>query len=255
MNHSFDLSGQTALITGAGRGIGLATARTLAAAGADIIIAEYIAENGQKAAAEIESMGRKSLFIGVDVRQPASVERMTAAALEAFPQVDILVNNAGIAHSVPAEEATDEDWLNMIDVNVNGVFWCCRSVGRHMLERGGGAIVNIASMSGMIVNKPQPQAAYNASKAAVIMLTKSLAAEWVDRGLRVNCVSPGYIGTDMTLESMNMPERHKIWLEMTPMGRVGLPEDIASAVHYLASPAARFATGTNLVVDGGYTTW
>ena len=256
MSHAdFDLSGQTALITGAGRGIGLATARKLAAAGADIIIAEYIVENGQRAAAEIEAMGRESMFIEVDVRRPESVNRMAAAALEAFPQIDILVNNAGIAQSVNAEDSTDEEWLNMMDVNLNGVFWCCRAVGRHMLARGSGAIVSIASMSGMIVNKPQPQAAYNASKAAVILLTKSLAAEWAGRGVRVNCVSPGYIGTDMTLESFSMPERKRTWLEMTPMGRVGEPDDIASAALYLASPAAKFATGTNLVVDGGYTSW
>lgn len=256
MSHAdFDLSGQTALITGAGRGIGLATARTLASAGADIIVAEYIVENGHKAVAEIEALGRKSMFIEVDVRQPTSVNRMAAAALAAFPQIDILVNNAGIAQNVPAEDSTDEEWLNMMDVNLNGVFWCCRALGRHMLERGSGAIVSIASMSGIIVNKPQPQAAYNASKAAVIMLTKSLAAEWAGRGVRVNCVSPGYIGTDMTQASLNIPEYKRTWLEMTPMGRVGAPEDIASAVHYLASPAAKFATGTNLVVDGGYTSW
>ena len=256
MSHAdFDLSGQTALITGAGRGIGLATARTLATAGADIIVAEYIVENGHKAVAEIEALGRKSMFIEVDVRQPASVNRMAATALEVFPQIDILVNNAGIAQDIPAEDSTDEDWLNMMDVNLNGVFWCCRAIGRHMLERGSGAIVSIASMSGVIVNKPQPQAAYNASKAAVIMLTKSLAAEWAGRGVRVNCVSPGYIGTAMTQASLNIPEYKRTWLEMTPMGRVGAPEDIASAVHYLASPAAKFATGTNLVVDGGYTSW
>lgn len=256
MSHAdFDLSGQTALITGAGRGIGLATARALASAGADIIVAEYIVENGHKAVAEIEALGRKSMFIEVDVRQPASVNRMAAAALAAFPQIDILVNNAGIAQNVPAEDSSDEEWLNMMDVNLNGVFWCCRALGRHMLARGSGAIVSIASMSGIIVNKPQPQAAYNASKAAVIMLTKSLAAEWAGRGVRVNCVSPGYIGTDMTQASLNIPEYKRIWLEMTPMGRVGAPEDIASAVHYLASPAAKFATGTNLVVDGGYTSW
>ena len=251
----FDLSGQTALITGAGRGIGLATARRLAAAGADVIIAEYIVENGRQAAAEIEGMGRRSMCIEVDVRQPDSVNRMAAAALAAFPQIDILVNNAGIAQHVKSEEMSDADWLNMMNVNLNGVFWCCRAIGRHMLERGSGAIVSIASMSGMIVHKPQPQSAYNASKAAVIMLTKSLAAEWAGRGVRVNCVSPGYIGTDMTLAGMQDTEMSAVWLEMTPMGRVGAPEDIANAVYYLASPAAKFATGTNLVVDGGYTAW
>jgi NAD(P)-dependent dehydrogenase (short-subunit alcohol dehydrogenase family) len=254
-NTRFDLTGKTALITGAGRGIGLATAHALADAGADIIIGEYIAENGQNAVAEIKSKGRKSMFIEVDVRQSSSVDAMVATALENFPQIDILVNNAGIAQRMKAEDSSDDDWLNMMNVNLNGVFWCCRAVGRHMLERGQGAIVSIASMSGMIVNKPQEQTAYNVSKAGVIMLTKSLAAEWANRGVRVNCVSPGYIGTDMTKSSMADPELKSVWLEMTPTGQVGEPEDIANAVLYLASDEAKFATGTNLVVDGGYTAW
>ncbi len=254
-NSDFELSGKTALITGAGRGIGLATARRLAAAGADIIIAEFIAENGQAAAAEIESMGRKSLFIEVDVRRSDSVDRMAQAALGVFPQIDILVCNAGIAQAVPAEDCSDEEWLNMMAVNLNGVFYCCRAIGRHMLERGGGAIVNTASMSGMISNTPQPQAHYNAAKAGVILLTKSLAGEWADRGVRVNCVSPGYIGTDMTAEGMANRDWYPTWLEMTPQKRVGAPEDVAAAIYYLASPAAKFTTGSNLVVDGGYTSW
>ena len=254
-NSDFELTGQTALITGAGRGIGLATARRLAAAGADVIIAEFIAENGRKAAAEIESMGRKSLFIEVDVRRSDSVNLMAETALKAFPQIDILVCNAGIAQAVPAEDCSDEDWLNMMAVNLNGVFYCCRAIGRHMLGRGSGAIVNTASMSGMISNTPQPQAHYNAAKAGVILLTKSLAGEWADRGLRVNCVSPGYIGTDMTAEGMANMDWYPTWMQMTPQKRVGAAEDVAAAIYYLASPAAKFTTGSNLVVDGGYTAW
>lgn len=190
----------------------------------------------------------------VDVRDPESAARMIEEAENHAP-VDILVNNAGIANNVGAEGASDDDWLNVINVNLNGVFWCCRAAGRKMLGRGAGSIVNIASMSGIIVNKPQPQAAYNVSKAGVIMLTKSLAAEWAQRGVRVNAVSPGYIGTEMTKRGMSNEEWNRQWLEMTPMGRVGEPADIAHAVLYLASDAARFATGTNLVVDGGYTAW
>ncbi len=254
-NADFDLSGQTALITGAGRGIGLATARRLAAAGADVIIAEYIAENGRNAAAVIESMGRKSLFLEVDVRDSSSVNAMAEAALAAFPQIDILVCNAGIAQGVKAEDMTDQEWLNMLAVNLSGVFYCCRAIGRHMLERGSGSIVNTASMSGMISNTPQPQAHYNAAKAGVILLTKSLAGEWAERGVRVNCVSPGYIGTDMTAAGMGNADWYPTWLAMTPQGRVGKPEDVAAAIYYLASPAANYTTGTNLVVDGGYTSW
>ena len=245
----FDLTGKHALVTGAGRGIGLEIARTLRGAGATVTVAEYLEDNGKKAAEELGGH-----FVQVDVRNSESVEAMVSEA-ETVAPLDILVNNAGIAHNIPAEEASDFDWLNVIDVNLNGVFWCCRAAGKRMLSRGQGAIVNIASMSGMIVNKPQPQAAYNVAKAGVIMLTQSLAAEWAERGVRVNAVSPGYIGTEMTKMGMSNEAWKKTWLEMTPMGRVGEPADIAHAVWYLASDAARFATGTNLVVDGGYTAW
>lgn len=251
----FDLSGRVALVTGAGRGIGREIALTLARAGADIAIAEIETDAAGDCLDAISALGRRVTLIATDVRQSSSVDTMADAAISTFGHIDILVNNAGIARNTPAEATPDEEWLNIIDVNLNGVFWCCRAVGRHMLERGSGAIVNIASMSGSIVNKPQPQAAYNASKAAVIMLTKSLAAEWAGRGVRVNCVSPGYIGTEMTKMGMNNQEWKRTWLEMTPMGRVGEPAEIAHAVWYLASGAASFATGTNLTVDGGYTSW
>lgn len=249
MTKLFDLTGKHALVTGAGRGIGLEIARTLQTAGATVTVAEYMEETGRSAAAELGGH-----FVQVDVREPESAERMVAEAENVAP-VDILVNNAGIAENVAAEETSDASWLNVLDVNLSGVFWCCRAAGQRMLSRGQGAIVNIASMSGVIVNKPQPQAAYNVSKAGVIMLTKSLAAEWAARGVRVNAVSPGYIGTEMTKQGMSNPDWNRQWLEMTPMGRVGEPSDIAHAVLYLASDAARFATGTNLVVDGGYTAW
>jgi NAD(P)-dependent dehydrogenase (short-subunit alcohol dehydrogenase family) len=150
---------------------------------------------------------------------------------------------------------SDAEWLNVVQVNLNGVFWCCRSAGQRMLAQGAGSIVNIASMSGHIVNKPQEQSGYNAAKAGVIMLTRSLAAEWATRGVRVNSVSPGYIATAMTQGSRNTPALYNTWLEMTPMGRVGEPTDVAHAVWYLASDAAQFATGTDLIVDGGYTSW
>ncbi len=249
MTNLFDLTGKHALVTGAGRGIGLEIARTLQTAGAIVTVAEYMEETGRRAAAELGGH-----FVQVDVREPESAERMVAEAENVAP-IDILVNNAGIAENVAAEETSDASWLNVLDVNLNGVFWCCRAVGRRMLSRGHGTIVNIASMSGVIVNKPQPQAAYNVSKAGVIMLTKSLAAEWAAQGVRVNAVSPGYIGTEMTKQGMSNPDWNRQWLTMTPLGRVGEPADIAHAVLYLASDAARFATGTNLIVDGGYTAW
>jgi NAD(P)-dependent dehydrogenase (short-subunit alcohol dehydrogenase family) len=255
MNNPFDLSGRKAIITGGGRGIGLEIARVLARAGADIAIAEINADQAENAAREIRALGRAALPVVTDVRASVSVNAMAEQVISQFGHVDILVNNAGVVVNVPTEDMTDEDWQQVLDVNLNGVFYCCRAVGRHMLGRQSGAIVNIGSMSGVISNMPQPQSAYNASKAAVIHLTKSLAGEWADRNVRVNSVSPGYIGTEMTRRGMSNPDRFKYWMEMTPMKRVGEPVEIANAVWYLASDASTFATGTNLVIDGGYTSW
>jgi NAD(P)-dependent dehydrogenase (short-subunit alcohol dehydrogenase family) len=256
MNNLFDLTDRVAVVTGGGQGIGREIVRTLAKAGAHIAIAEKNLTTGEDAASEVQGIGRKSLAVETDVRDPNSVEAMVGRTLEQFGQIDILVCNAGIALNVPSETATVEEWNRVLGVNLFGVIWCCTAVGRHMLERGKGAIVNIASMSGSIVNKPQPQAGYNVSKAGVIMLTKSLAGEWATRGVRVNSVSPGYIGTEMLNKGLKeYPDWGKVWLEMTPMGRLGTPTDVAHAVWYLASDAAAYATGTDLIVDGGYTAW
>jgi len=256
MTTLFDLTDRIALVTGAGRGIGREIARTLASAGAHIAIAEFDAANAQDAAQEIAGMGREAFAVQTDVRHSASVEAAVAAVLDKFGRIDILVNNAGIARHIPSEEMSDDAWHEMIGINLDGVFWCCRAVGQHMLARGSGAMVNIASMSGSIVNKPQPQAAYNVSKAGVIMLTKSLAAEWAARGVRVNSVSPGYIASEMTRHAVETyTDWAAIWNEMTPLGHMGQPTDVAHAVWYLVSDAARFATGTDLIVDGGYTAW
>jgi NAD(P)-dependent dehydrogenase (short-subunit alcohol dehydrogenase family) len=181
---------------------------------------------------------------------------MVAAAMARFGRIDILVNNAAIALNVPSEDATVEEWNRIISVNLFGVLWCCTAVGRHMLQRRKGAIVNIGSISGTVVNKPQPQAGYNLSKAAVIHLTKSLAAEWADRNVRVNCVSPGYIGTDLLNKGLKeKPEWGDIWFEMTPQKRLGKPADIANLVLYLASDVSEYATGSDWIIDGGYTLW
>lgn len=251
----FSLDGKIALVTGAGRGIGKEISRTLAKAGAAVAVAEIDEATGQQCAQELSQDGQNAACFQVDVRDPNSVATMVQQVSEHFGQIDILVNNAGIARNTPSEEVSPEEWLNVININLNGVFWCAQAVGKRMLARKSGAIVNIASMSGVISNTPQPQAHYNASKAGVIMLTKSLAGEWADRGVRVNSVSPGYIGTEMTKQGMDNSEWYKTWLEMTPMKRVGEPSEIANAVWYLASDAASYATGTNLVVDGGYTCW
>ena len=249
-SNGFSLQDRVAVVTGAGQSLGLDIGRALRAAGATVVVAEINAEIGPAAAEELEGD-----FVQTDVTDPQSVRDMVRAVLENHGRIDVFVNNAGIVHNIPSEEVPDEEWRAVLSVNLDGVFWCCREAGRVMLERGSGAIVNIASMSGLVSNHPQPQAAYNASKAGVIMLTKSLAGEWAPRGVRVNSVSPGYIRTPLTELGMSKEEWSNVWLSSTPMGRLAEPREIAPAVLYLASDASSFVTGTNLVVDGGYTSW
>jgi len=249
-NNVFSLQDRVAVVTGGGRSLGLQISRALRDAGADVVVAEVNAETGAEAAEELGGT-----FVRTDVTDPTSVREMVAAVVESHGRIDVLVNNAGVVHNIPSEEVPDDEWRKVMSVNLDGVFYCCREVGRAMLERGSGAIVNIASMSGVISNHPQPQSAYNASKAGVIMLTKSLAGEWAGRGVRVNAVSPGYIRTPMTEAGMSNQEWADVWISSTPIGRLAEPEEIAPAVLYLASDASSFATGTNLLIDGGYTSW
>ena len=250
------LNGRTALITGAGQGIGAACAAALGEAGASVIIADMNAAAAESTAAELAAKGVTAAAVTMDVTDSNAVEQAAAELTGKHGNIHILVNNAGVAVSdVRAEDTGDEHWRHHMRVNVDGVFWCCRAFGRRMLEAGGGAIVNIGSMSGLIVNKPQPQSFYNASKAAVHHLTKSLAAEWAARGVRVNAVAPTYIETPLTKFGMQDTEMYQTWLDMTPMARVGQPHEIASIVHFLASDAASLMTGAIVVADGGYSCW
>ncbi len=245
-----------AIVTGSDSGIGKATAVALAEAGFDNGITWHSDEAGAKGTAEeVTALNRRAEVRRLDLTDlPAAAEVVDDLA-GALGGLDVFVNNAGIAHNVAAEEMTDEEWRRMLSINLDGVFWCCREAGRAMLERGSGSIVNIASMSGIVSNHPQPQAHYNAAKAGVIMLTKSLAGEWASRGVRVNSISPGYVRTPITELGMSNEEWSSVWLSSTPMGRLAEPREIAPAVVYLASDASSYATGTNLVVDGGYTSW
>ncbi len=252
----YDLTGRVAVVTGGGQGIGLACAQALGEAGATVVVADMVADRAEQAAAELQGRGLKVHGIAVDVTKSAEVDAAAERIKREHGPVQVLVNNAGVARSnVKAEDTSDEHWRFHMDVNVDGLFWCCRAFGRQMLEQGKGSIVNIGSMSGFIVNKPQPQSFYNASKAAVHHLTKSLAAEWAPRGVRVNAVAPTYIETPLTKFGMEDQSMYPTWIEMTPMGRVGQPEEIASAVLFLATDAASLLTGSIVLADGGYTCW
>ncbi|MEO5614397.1 MAG: SDR family oxidoreductase [Cypionkella sp.] len=250
----FKLNGRRALVTGAARGIGLAIAEALAEAGAHVILTD-MGDASTAAAKGLRVKGFSAEAASLDVTDRPNVDAL-AAKIEAEGGLDILVNNAGIAISNhPAETMADDVWNKVINVNLNGVFWCCRAFGKGMLARGTGSIVNVGSMSGFVVNRPQEQANYNASKAAVHHLTRSLAAEWGGRGVRVNAVAPTYIETEMNKYVYDDPEMYRHWVGGTPMGRMGRPDEVASVVLFLAGDAASLMTGSIVLADGGYVCW
>lgn len=241
-----DLSGRLALVSGAGQGIGAACAQALAETGATVICTDI---DLSRAEATARSLGGKASARQLDVTNSRQLNDLAAE----LPPLDVLVCNAGIVSNIPAEDMSDEEWDRVIDVNLSGVFKTCRAFGRRMLENGKGSIVNIGSMSAQIVNVPQPQCHYNASKAGVHHLTRSLAVEWAKRGVRVNAVAPTYIETPLLqgLESQTgLVDR---WLDLTPSGRMGKPEEIASIVQFLASDASSLMTGSIVTADAGYT--
>jgi NAD(P)-dependent dehydrogenase (short-subunit alcohol dehydrogenase family) len=245
---AFRLDGRVAVVTGGNRGIGLALARALGEAGARVAIAARDHERTADVAGEVGA-----LPVRADVTDAASVREMLDTVTRELGPVDVLVNNAGVCYHRPALEVPDEEWRSVWDVNVDGVWHCSRVVGAQMIERGGGAIVNIGSISALIVNRPQMQPAYNASKAAVHQLTKSLAAEWAPHGVRVNALAPGYVKTEMA--PVDDPEFKPHWIDVAPMQRYALPSELGPSVVFLASDASSFMTGSVLVVDGGYSLW
>lgn len=253
---NFDFSGKTVIITGAERGIGLEIAKGFAKCGADIVIAGIMDEEFQNAEKLIKANGVKCSTIHTDISDEEQVKNLVAAVKDKYGRIDILVNNAGINKLAPAEEMPLEVWQRIINVNFTGTFLMCREVGSVMLSQGGGNIINIASMSGLIVNPlPQTQCAYNSSKAGVIMLTKCLANEWAERGIRVNAIAPGFTRTPLTKKRLDTPNDPAVkkWIEGTPMNRVADPEEMVGLALYYASNLSSFATGTCMPIDGGYT--
>ena len=249
----FKLDNQVAVVTGGSRGLGKAMAVGLAEAGANVVISALHIDKAIKTAQEIKKLGVKSIAIKVDVTDENDVNKLVGNVLDEFGKIDILLNNAGICLDSPAEKMTKKQWDDVIDVNLNGVFLCAKAFGKEMIKRKKGSIINICSMSGYIVNYPQRQIAYNASKAAVKHLTKSLAAEWAKYNIRVNGIAPGYMRTEMTKKSIDAKYMQKYFVEPTPMKRLGEPEELQGAAIYLASEASSFMTGNILIVDGGYT--
>jgi NAD(P)-dependent dehydrogenase (short-subunit alcohol dehydrogenase family) len=247
---AFDLTGRVCVVTGANRGIGRALTVALAEAGADLALVVRDPDAAAGIAADVAALGRRAEVFAADVTDAAAVARAADGVVSRLGRADVLVNNAGTCIHRPALEVTADEWRAVFDVNVDGLWNCCQSFGRHMVAAGRGSIVNIGSMSGLVVNRPQWQPAYNASKAAVHQLTKSLAAEWAPAGVRVNALAPGYVKTEMA--PVDEPQFRRYWIEDAPMQRYATPEELGPSVVYLASDASSFTTGSVLVADGGY---
>lgn len=254
--NKYDMRGRTAFITGGGRGIGICAAEALLEAGATVIISDISAEVLEGGRAELAAKGWAVYAVLLDVTNSAAVGRAAEEANARHGAVDILVANAGIAWpDTPCESMPDDIWRKVIDVDLNGTYWSCREFGRPMVARGRGAIVTIGSMSGLISNKPQRQVHYNAAKAGVHHMTRSLAGEWAELGVRANCVAPTYVDTVMSRGGFTDPALFPTWMDYTPMKRVARPDEIASAILFLASDASSAMTGSLVVVDCGYTIW
>lgn len=248
------LDGKRIFVTGGARGIGKSVATAFAEAGANIAIVDIDIEEAQKTAEELtENTGVKVIAVKTDVTNPIQVNQMIETVVSELGGLEAAFCNAGICINVPAEEMSFEQWKKVIDINLTGIYLTATAAGKYMLEHGGGSIINTASMSGHIVNVPQPQCAYNASKAGVIMLTKSLAVEWAKRNVRVNCISPGYIGTELINNAPHLVPLIEQWNAMAPMGRLGRPEELQSVCVYLAGDTSSFTTGSDIVVDGAFT--
>jgi NAD(P)-dependent dehydrogenase (short-subunit alcohol dehydrogenase family) len=248
---AFSLAGEVSVVTGAKRGIGRALAIALAEAGSDVALLVRGADEVAPLLEELAGHGVRAIAVDADVTDADQVTSAADEVIDQLGRVDVLVNNAGACIHRPALDVPPDEWQTVMDVNVNGVWHCAQAFGRKMIEQGRGVIINIGSISAIIVNRPQWQPAYNASKAAVHQLTRSLAVEWAPHGVRVNALAPGYVKTEMA--PVDDPRFKPRWIDDAPMQRFATPEELGPTIVYLASDASTFMTGEVLVLDGGYT--
>jgi NAD(P)-dependent dehydrogenase (short-subunit alcohol dehydrogenase family) len=254
----FQLNDRVALVTGGGSGIGRGFAHALAEAGAKVAVVDLSKEAAETVAHEITASGADAIALTADVTSTDDTHRMVEAIVKHWGKLTIAVNNAGIAGWFDAETMPEAEWRKIMAVNLDGVFYCSQAEARVMLAAGYGKIINTASMSATISNTPQNQACYNASKAGVLHLTRSLAAEWAPRGVRVNSISPGYTRTALVEQFITQPvgaEKYPHWMQRTPMGKMAEVADLVGAAVYLASEASDFMTGHDMIIDGGYCAW
>ena len=255
----FDLAGRVAVVTGGARGLGRQHAIALAEAGADVAVCDLLEEAGAQTAAELAALGRRSLFGTADVSKPEQIDRFILDVEDALGPIDILVNNAARpSEGIALHEVDDELWREIMDVNLSGMFYFGKRVAKRMIARGaGGSIINIASINAFVISNiaPRHNVAYCVAKAAVAQLTKGMAAEWTPYNIRVNAIAPGYSLTEQTAATASIKEAYERNVSMTPMKRYGRTDELKGALVYLASDASTYATGSVMLVDGGYTVW
>ena len=251
--NKFKLDNKISLVTGGAGGIGIEICKSLLDAGSKVIIADIDSKKSKKLLKKIKNKNIE--YYKLDSTSEKNIKSLSRFILKKYKRLDVLVNCVGICFNKEAEKVKKKEWDKVINININSMFYVCKEFGKIFIKQKKGTIVNIGSNSGLIVDKPQPQASYNASKAAVHQLTKSLACEWSKYNIRVNAIAPGYVATEMTLLGRKKPHWFKYWIEMTPMKRLAEPSKIASVALFLASESSSYCTGSIISVDGGYTSW